>query len=311
MNPVRSLLLAASENRWMREHATSLPVFRRAVKRFMPGERLEDALDAAAALRAEDGTPVLLTRLGENVTDMAEADAVAAHYLDACDQIERRGIDGQVSIKLTQLGLDIDPVRCREHVRQLAARAARQHTLLWIDMEQHTYVDATLAMYHEVLTESRNVGVALQSYLFRTPKDLDAIIAAGGAVRLVKGAYKEPESVAYPKKPDVDAAYLALARTMIGEEARARGFRAIFGTHDVTIIDAIQQHAKATGVAPSEYEFALLYGIQRGVQRQLARDGYVLRVLISYGEYWFPWYMRRLAERPANVWFVARSIFAK
>ncbi len=311
MNPVRSLLLVASENRWMRENATSLPVFRRAVKRFMPGERLDDALDAAQTLRAEDGTPTLLTRLGENVTDMSEADAVAAHYLDACDRIERSGLDAQVSVKLTQLGLDIDPARCREHVRQLAARAARQGTLLWIDMEQHTYVDATLAMYHEVLAEYRNVGVALQSYLYRTPKDLDAIIAAGGAVRLVKGAYKEPESVAYPKKADVDAAYLSLARTMIGEEARTRGFRAIFGTHDVTIIDAIQQHARATGVAPADYEFALLYGIQRGVQRQLARDGYVLRVLISYGEYWFPWYMRRLAERPANVWFVARSMFSR
>ncbi len=311
MNPVRSLLLAASENRWMRANATSLPVFRRAVKRFMPGERLDDALEAAQALRAEDGTPTLLTRLGENVTDMSEADAVAAHYLDACDRIERSGLDAQVSVKLTQLGLDIDPARCREHVRQLAARAARQGTLLWIDMEQHTYVDATLAMYHEVLAEYRNVGVALQSYLFRTPKDLDAIIAAGGAVRLVKGAYKEPESVAYPKKADVDAAYLTLARTMIGEETRGRGFRAIFGTHDVTIIDAIQQHAKAAGVASADYEFALLYGIQRGVQRQLARDGYVLRVLISYGEYWFPWYMRRLAERPANVWFVARSLFAR
>jgi proline dehydrogenase len=311
MHPVRSLLLAASENRWMRANATKLPVFRKAVKRFMPGERLDDALDAAQALRSQDGMATIFTRLGENVTDMAEADAVAAHYLDAYGRIEQRGLDTQISVKLTQLGLDMDPARCRAHVRDLAARAAQQGAMLWIDMEQHPYVDATLELYHAVLAEYRNVGVCLQAYLYRTAADLQAIIDAGGGVRLVKGAYKEPAAVAYPKKADVDASYLALARTMIGTEARDRGFRAVFGTHDVTIIDAIQQHARTTGVPPGGFEFALLYGIQRSVQRQLVREGFTLRVLISYGDYWFPWYMRRLAERPANVWFVARTMFAR
>jgi proline dehydrogenase len=311
MHPVRSLLLAASENRWMRANATKLPVFRKAVKRFMPGERLDDALDAAQALRSQDGMATIFTRLGENVTDMAEADAVAAHYLDAYGRIEQRGLDTQISVKLTQLGLDMDPARCRAHVRDLAARAAQQGAMLWIDMEQHPYVDATLELYHAVLAEYRNVGVCLQAYLYRTAADLQAIIDAGGGVRLVKGAYKEPAAVAYPKKADVDASYLALARTMIGTEARDRGFRAVFGSHDVTIIDAIQQHARTTGVPPGGFEFALLYGIQRSVQRQLVREGFTLRVLISYGDYWFPWYMRRLAERPANVWFVARTMFAR
>jgi proline dehydrogenase len=311
MHPVRSLLLAASENRWMRANATKLPVFRKAVKRFMPGERLDDALDAAETLRAQDGMATIFTRLGENVTDMAEADAVAAHYLDAYGRIEQRRLDTQISVKLTQLGLDIDPARCRAHVRALAARAAHHGAMLWIDMEQHPYVDATLELYHAVLAEHRNVGVCLQAYLYRTAADLQAIVDAGGGVRLVKGAYKEPAAVAYPKKADVDANYLALARTMIGVQARDKGLRAVFGTHDVAIIDAIQQHAKATGVPPAGYEFALLYGIQRSVQRQLVRDGYTLRVLISYGDYWFPWYMRRLAERPANVWFVARTMLAK
>jgi len=311
MHPVRSLLLAASENRWMRANATRLPVFRKAVKRFMPGERLDDALEAAEVLRTQDRMATIFTRLGENVTDMAEADAVAEHYLEAYGRIEQRQLDTQISVKLTQLGLDMDPARCREHVRRLAARAARQGAMLWIDMEQHPYVDATLELYHAVLAEHRNVGVCLQAYLFRTAKDLQAIIDAGGGVRLVKGAYKEPATVAYPKKADVDASYLALAKTMIGPAARASGFRAVFGTHDVTLIDAIQQHAKATSVASADYEFALLYGIQRSVQRQLVRDGYALRVLISYGDYWFPWYMRRLAERPANVWFVARTMFSR
>ena len=311
MHPVRSVLLAASENRWMREHATRLPIFRRAVKRFMPGERLEDALDAADTLRRDDRMATLLTRLGENVTEMAEADAVTEHYLEAADRIEERQLDTHISVKLTQLGLDIDPGRCRDHVRRLTARAATQGAMLWIDMEQHSYVDATLELYHAVLAEYANVGVCLQAYLYRTAKDLQAIIEAGGGVRLVKGAYKEPATVAYPKKVDVDSSYLVHARTMIGADAQARGLRAVFGTHDVTIIDAIQQHAKGTGVANDAYEFALLYGIQRSVQQQLAREGHRLRVLISYGDYWFPWYMRRLAERPANVWFVARTMFAR
>jgi proline dehydrogenase len=311
MHPVRSLLLAASENRWMRANATKLPVFRKAVTRFMPGERLDDALGAAETLRQQDGIATILTRLGENVTELAEADAVTEHYLEAYDRIEERRVDAQISVKLTQLGLDMDPVRCREHVRRLAARAAAQGAMLWIDMEQHSYVDATLALYHAVLAEHRNVGVCLQAYLYRTAADLQTVIAAGGGVRLVKGAYKEPATVAYPKKADVDANYLALAKTMIGPEAHTSGLRAVFGTHDVSLIDAIQQHARATSVPGTAFEFALLYGIQRSVQQQLVRDGYGLRVLISYGDYWFPWYMRRLAERPANVWFVARTMFAK
>jgi proline dehydrogenase len=310
MHPVRSVLLAASENRWLRENATRLPVFRRAVKRFMPGERLEDALGAAEALRRER-IATIFTRLGEGVTAMTAADAVTEHYLDAAAQIERRQLDTQISVKLTQLGLDMDAARCRDHVRQLAARAAAGNAMLWIDMEQHGYVDATLELYHAVLADHGNVGVCLQAYLYRTEKDLQAIIDAGGAVRLVKGAYKEPATVAHPKKVDVDTSYVTLAKTMIASDAAAGGFRAVFGTHDVTIIDAIQRHAKATGVANDAYEFALLYGIQRSVQQQLVRDGYGLRVLISYGDYWFPWYMRRLAERPANVWFVARTMFAK
>jgi len=311
MHPVRSLLLAASENRWMRANATKLPVFRKAVKRFMPGERLDDALEAADQLQRQDGMSAIFTRLGENVTDASEADEVATHYFEAYDRIAQRGLHAQISVKLTQLGLDIDPVRCREHVQRLAVRAAQNGSMLWIDMEQHPYVDATLELYHAVLAEHRNVGVCLQSYLYRTAKDLQAIIEAGGGVRLVKGAYKEPASVAYPKKADVDANYLTLAKTMLGSEARQRGLRAVFGTHDVAIIDAIQQHAKTGGMANDGFEFALLYGIQRGVQRQIVRDGFILRVLISYGDYWFPWYMRRLAERPANVWFVARTMFAR
>lgn len=307
---MRSVFLAASDSRWMRKNAPRIWFIRRAVTRFMPGEDAEAALDAAEALRP-DRVGSIFTNLGENVVDMAEADGVTAHYLDLLDKIAARGLDGQVSIKLTQMGLDIDKARCLSNVRRLVSRAHALGIAVWIDMEQHPYVDATLELYFAVRAEFPDVGVCLQAYLYRTPKDLEAVIAAGGGVRLVKGAYREPPAVAFPKKADVDAAYLALARRMIDPGARMAGLDAVFGTHDQQIIQAIRHHAEATGVPRDGFEFALLYGIQRAAQQQLARDGHRIRVLISYGSFWFPWYMRRLAERPANVWFVLRTMFAR
>ncbi len=307
---MRSVLLAASDSRWMRQNAPRIGFIRRAVTRFMPGEDARSALDAAETLRP-DGIGTIFTHLGENVADLAEAEAVTAHYLDLLEQIAARGLESQVSIKLTQMGLDIDKARCLANVQRLVARAHALNIAIWIDMEQHPYVDATLELYHAVRAEYPQVGVCLQAYLYRTPKDLEAVIAVGGGVRLVKGAYREPASVAIPKKADVDAAYLALAKRMIAPDALAAGFDAVFGTHDQQIIQAIRQHAAATGVSRDGYEFALLYGIQRSAQQQLARQGHRIRVLISYGSFWFPWYMRRLAERPANVWFVVRTMFAR
>lgn len=307
---MRRVLLAASDSRWLRKNAPRIGFIRRAVSRFMPGEDAEAALDAAQAL-TRTGIRTIFTNLGENVTDLDEAEAVAAHYLDLLDGIAARGLPGQVSVKLTQLGLDIDTDRCLALVRRIAERAHAHDIHLWIDMEQHPYVDATLALYHAVRETFPRVGVCLQAYLYRTPADLDAIVAAGGGVRLVKGAYREPATVALPKKADVDAAYMTLARRMLAEDARAAGFDAVFGTHDTRIIRAIQEHGRAHGVPPHACEFAMLYGIQRSVQEQIARDGFRIRVLISYGTFWFPWYMRRLAERPANVWFVVRMMFAR
>ncbi len=307
---MRRVLLAAADNRWLRRNAPRIGFVRRAVSRFMPGEDAAAALDAAQAL-APSGIRTIFTCLGENVTDIAEAEAVAAHYVQLLDDIAARGLAGQVSLKLTQLGLDIDSAECLSLLRRIAARAATHGVHLWIDMEQHPYVDATLALYHEVRKTHPKVGVCLQAYLYRTPADLDAIIAAGGGVRLVKGAYREPASVAYPKKADVDAAYLTLARRMLDADARAAGLEAVFGTHDVTMVRAIQHHAQANGVPRDAYEFALLYGIQRSLQQRIADEGYRVRVLISYGTFWFPWYMRRLAERPANVWFVLRTMFKR
>jgi proline dehydrogenase len=307
---MRSLLLAASESPWMRRHAPQLPFIRKAVTRFMPGETLEDALRAATELR-ERGMSTVLTELGENVTDIGQADEVTRHYIDALTQVGANGLDCHISVKLTQLGLDVDVARCLDNLRTLAARAQQHNTFVWIDMEQHTYVDATLEAYRMVRADFPNVGVCLQSYLYRTAKDLKSLIPLGGGVRLVKGAYREPANVAYPKKRDVDDNFLALAKQMVAPAARAAGFRAVFGTHDSGLINAIHVHLAATGQLRESVEFHLLFGIQRAEQERLVRERYRVRVLISYGEHWFPWYMRRLAERPANVMFVAKSMVSR
>jgi proline dehydrogenase len=272
----------------------------------MPGEELDDMLKAAAAL-APAGIPAVYTRLGENVTDPAEADAVARHYHDAIDRIHAQHADCEPSVKLTQLGLDLDPSRAADHTRALAEHAHSCGTYLWVDMEQSHYVDTTL----DIVCDARRVapvGVCLQAYLHRTPADLARMIAAGVGVRLVKGAYKEAADVAIQKKSDVDEHYFTLARTMLG--AAASGFRAVFGTHDTALIARIRSHATAMSPAP-RHEFHLLYGIQREAQRTLASEEAHVRVLIAYGDYWFPWYMRRLAERPANVGFVVRNLFLR
>ena len=308
MSLMRSLLLAGSDSRWLREQATRRAFVRRAVSRFMPGESLEDALGTAPALKP-DGIGLVLTRLGESVTDAAEADAVAAHYLDALERIRATAVPAEISVKPTQLGLDVDPARCHAHVRALAERAASLGNFLWIDMEQTRYVDATLDLCRRVRAERANVGVCVQAYLYRTAQDVEGLIAAGAGVRLVKGAYREPPDKAFPRKRDVDDTYLSLARRLLEGDARKAGVRPVFGTHDPRLIQAIAAHGAARGLAARLIEYHLLYGIQRAAQQRLARAGHTVRVLVSYGSYWFPWYMRRLAERPANVLFVAKSLF--
>lgn len=310
IRPMRSLLLAGSESPWLRRHAPHLPFIKKAVTRFMPGETLEDAL-AAAAVLGQQGIGTVLTELGENVSDAGQADEAAHHYVDALAKVGSSGLDCHISVKLTQLGLDVDRARCLANLRSLAASAKEHSTFVWIDMEQHAYVDATLETYRRVLAAFPNVGVCLQAYLYRTGDDLSTLIPLGGGVRLVKGAYREPANVAYPKKRDVDANFLSLAKRMIGPDARAAGLRAVFGTHDPRLIKTIQGQLNATSQPRASVEFHLLFGIQRAEQARLAREHYRVRVLISYGEQWFPWYMRRLAERPANMLFVAKSLLSR
>jgi proline dehydrogenase len=307
MSLMRSAFLAASTNRWLRERAPRYRFVRRTVSRFMPGESAGEALAAASTL-ARDGVGCVLTHLGENVTRREEANAVADHYIDVLRTVRTSGPAAEVSIKLTHLGLDLDADFCYANVRRIIDAAGPRSTV-WIDMESSPYVDGTLGIYRRSRGEGANTGVCVQAYLRRTAADVAALLPLGGAIRLVKGAYMEPPEVAFPKKKDVDENYFALATTMLSAEARRANLRAAIATHDLSLIARVIQHASERGLARNEYEFQMLYGIQRAEQLRLAREGHQSIVLVAYGDFWFPWFMRRLAERPANGWFVVKNLF--
>src|SRR6266700_5851611 len=306
MSLPRRLLLRASRSAWLAGTLRERAFFSRAVRRFMPGEDLPAALDAAASL-AQAGLGSVLTHLGEQVTSRDEADGVRDQYQRVLDEIRRRELPAEISVKLTHLGLELDPRACLQHLLALATRAADAKSFLWIDMEESRYVDATLELYRAVRAAHTGVGVCLQAYLRRTPADLEALLPLAPAIRLVKGAYNEAPDVAFPKKRDVDAAYAVLAGQLLERAAQGEA-RAVFGTHDVGLIARLRERALAVGAAPGAYEVHMLYGIRAAEQRALQSEGVPVRVLISYGTHWFPWYMRRLAERPANVWFVVKNL---
>jgi len=306
MGFARSLLLKASRSQWLARQLRERRFFQRAVKRFMPGETLDAALEAAAQF-GKAGLSSVLTELGEQVTNRAEAAAVRDHYLGVLDKIQRRKLPAHISVKLTHLGVDASREGCVQDILKLAARADQARSFLWIDMEESRYVDATLDVYRRAKAEWPNVGVCLQAYLRRTPADLESLLALSPAIRLVKGAYNEPAGVAFPGKRDVDDAYVQLAERLLREAGRQR-VKPVFGTHDLKLIGRIRQAAAEERLNPSTYEFHMLYGIRTAQQRSLAAQGAQVRVLISYGSAWFAWYMRRLAERPANVWFVLRNV---
>jgi len=306
MGFARSVLLRASRSQWLAKQLRDRRFFQRAVRRFMPGETLDAALDAAAQF-GKAGIGSLLTELGEQVTSRAEAAEVRDHYLGVLERIQRRKLPAHISVKLTHLGLDASREGCVQDVLKLAARAEQARSFLWIDMEESRYVDATLEVYRRAKAEWSNVGVCLQAYLRRSAADLDGLFSLAPAIRLVKGAYNEPAAIAFPKKRDVDANYFQLAQRLLGEAARQRA-KPVFWTHDVRLIDRIREAAVQQRVDPSAFEFHMLYGIRAAEQRALASRGLGVRVLISYGSAWFAWYMRRLAERPANVWFVLRNV---
>ena len=303
---MRRVLLWMAANGWLRRHLPRLWFARRAVRRFMPGE------DAAAALAAgetfeRDGIVPIYTRLGENIADAAEADVSATEYLELIDRMAAAGSRGEVSVKLTQLGFDLDVERTVGHLERLAERAAKAGADVWLDIEGSAYTEATVAVYERLHARYPNTGICLQAYLRRTAGDIQRLLPLEPGIRLVKGAYAEPATIAYQARPEVDANYVALAVELLAAIAAGQRVRLGLGTHDVRLVEQIAEHGAALGVTRSGFEVQMLYGIRAGEQRRLAADGFVVRTLIAYGPAWYPWYMRRLAERPANVLFALRQ----
>ena len=303
---MRRIFLWAARNPWLRDRLPRMRFMRRAVRRFMPGETMESALDAAAPLQAA-GIGTMYTKLGENLESLAEADAVADHYVAVLDAIKARGLDGEISVKPTQLGLDLDEDRALAHLTRIAAHAASVGSYVWVDMEGSAYVDATIRLYERLRAVEPRTGLCVQAYLRRTAADLERLRPLDPAIRLVKGAYDEPAAIAYRDKGQVDANYLALAVSFL-KEGRGRPIRLGLGTHDVALIEQIAAQVAPAGIGRDGFEIEMLYGIRTGEQFRLAKAGYRVQVLIAYGDAWYPWYMRRLAERPANVTFAIRSL---
>ena len=306
MGLARALLLKGSESRWLAGQMSRRRFVRRATTRFMPGESMDDALRSAESL-GDRGITSILTLLGENVDDAEAATIVTGEFATLLDRSAEANLDADISVKPTHLGLDLGFDVAAQNLEALASTAAGHGRLVAVDMESTRYCDPTLDLYRVLCADYENVGICLQSYLYRTDADLEQLIDLAAMIRLVKGAYKEPADLAYPKKADVDVSYLRQSVTLL-EAARDGAARVAFGTHDAAMIAEINRRAADMKCPRESYEFQMLYGIERDLQARLADSGYRMRVLISYGAYWFPWYMRRLAERPANVGFVLRSM---
>lgn len=306
MNPIRSGLLWASQSPRMERIVRASRFTRPMVRRFMPGESLEEAIAACVSLKAE-GTPTILTALGENITTDAAADATVAEYERLFAAVKREKLDTHVSIKLTQFGWDVDRKRAMERVRRMLKLAETNGTVMPIDIEYSTYVESTIECYETLARESKSVGLCLQAYLHRTPADVKRLLPLPPYIRLVKGAYREKPEVALQGRPKVDPAYEALALELL--RAHKSGARVVFGTHDVPLIERIRAAARQMGVPDTAYEVQMLYGIQDAGRKKLAAEGAKTRVLISYGRAWYPWFMRRLAEKPSNLLMIARNLF--
>ena len=313
---LRSPLLHLSNAGWARRLITRLGVARRTAHRFVAGETPDDAIAAIRALNSR-GINATLDHLGESVTNQAEATRAADDYVVVLGKIHANNARANVSIKLTQFGLDLDQDFCARNARRVVEEARRLDNFVRIDMEDSAHTDRTIAVFRKLHQEFDNVGLVLQAYLYRTAADLEALIAESAPIRLCKGAYKEPPDKAFPRKADVDANYLSLARRLLAEGARAQPATAGAGrwpplaaiaTHDEKIVRAVEAHATAIGLPRQSFEFQMLYGIRRDLQQRLAAAGYPVRVYVPYGTEWYPYFMRRLAERPANVWFFLSNL---
>jgi len=300
---MRALLLKLSNSKGMARWVTSHKTARRMSHRFVAGESLDQAVAAARVCNA-DGMKVSLDLLGESVTNVAEARAARDAYLAIFDRIAQEKLDGNVSMKLTQLGLDLDLELCQQMVEEIAARATSYGNFVRVDMEASAYTQRTIDVVKRVRAKTQSVGVVVQSYLRRTESDVNDLLALGCRLRLCKGAYKEAADVAFPAKVDVDANYVLLMKIIL-----AGGIYHGIATHDPKMIAATEQYVAEKGIGKDKFEFQMLYGIRTDLQRDLVKRGYNLRVYIPYGKDWFPYFIRRLAERPAYMMFFVKNLF--
>ena len=314
---LREFFLALSHARWAQDLITRFPPAWSMASRFISGQNAAEAISVIRGLNGK-GLHVTLDFLGESVTTRAEATRAADEYVSTLGQIAASGVRANVSLKLTQFGLKLDPRFCLDNVRRVVDQARTAGTFLRVDMEDTPHTDQTLAVVRDLRAEYANVGVVLQAYLYRTEQDLTALTDAHIPIRLCKGAYQEPADKAFPRKADVDENFIKLTRLLLDRAAvtppPADGRfppLAALATHDEKMIMAAQQYAAEKAVPRDRFEFQMLFGIRRELQEQLVRDGYAVRVYVPYGTHWYPYFMRRLAERPANIWFFISNYFRR
>ena len=299
----RNFFLYLSQQQRLRRWMETSPTARRLTARFIAGETLADELKVAAQLQSQ-GIATALDHLGENVTTREEATASAAAYLEALDQIAARALPATVSIKATQFGMDVSETACYDNVLRVAARAKEIGTRVEIDMEDTRYTERTIALVSAVAEKVGDIRLCIQAYLYRSPADIDKLNQCNIRVRLCKGAYNEPPALALPDKADVDSAYVELMHRLFDH-----GTDPAIAGHDPRMIQEAIRYTREQGIASDRFEFQMLYGIRRDLQRQVLDQGFRLRLYVPYGTAWYPYFMRRLSERPANVLFVARSLF--
>lgn len=300
---MKSFLLYLSRSEGFKKFLSRFKSFNNVTSRFVAGENLEDAVAAIRQLN-ERGITSSFDHLGESITSDAETQREVDEYVRVLDSIAENKLDSNVSVKLTQLGLDVSRDLCYANTRRIVETAQRHNNnFVRIDMEDSPKTDGTLDVFRRLRSEFENVGIVVQAYLYRTEQDVDELLKIGARIRLCKGAYKEPPSVAFASKADVDANFIKVTKKLL-----TSGIYHGIATHDENIINATTEFVKERNIPSDRFEFQMLYGIRRGLQETLVREGYRLRVYVPYGRYWYPYFMRRLAERPANVWFILKNI---
>ncbi|MFQ5679552.1 MAG: proline dehydrogenase family protein [Gemmatimonadota bacterium] len=299
---LRKTLLFLSERNDVQAALLRVSAARQVARRFVAGDTLEETLERVRELN-QRGFQVTLDYLGESVTEREEAARAAEAYRESLDRIARSPADSTLSLKLTQLGLDVDERFCTENLERIVARAAERDNFVRIDMEDSRHTEATLRIFRRVFEKYRNVGIVIQAYLHRSEEDVAELIRLGAPVRLCKGAYDEPPSAAYQRKVEVDRSFVRLMAMLLDG-----GAPTAIATHDEKMIEATRRHATEMGISKDAYEFQMLYGVRRAYQNHLLAEGFRMRIYVPYGSEWYPYFMRRMAERPANLWFVLRAM---